>query len=142
MPYFELSERMATLFMSYCTRVYTNGNEEYPYEHCGNVEAIVDYAGFSDNEEDYYEMKFQPLHSDKPVRIYIMAIVEEGSVEIKFREKDGEIKWESGVLTESNQFFLDFDKLNMENPMIEIYTKKTGEENVRMGVWDAFFVHA
>lgn len=141
MPYFKLSEPMARRFMDY-TLIYTNGNEEYPYERSGNIGAKVDYAGFSDNEEDHYETRFEPLNCTKPTRIYIMVIVEEGSVEVKFREKDGEIKWESGMLTESNQFFLEFDELHMEQPILEINTKKTSDENVRMGVWRAFFGQA
>lgn len=139
LPYFKLSEEMGRKFWNY---MFAYTTEEFPYEKTGNIGASVNYAGFYDDEERYdIVSRFNPIETGKPIRIYIMLVIEEGSANVRLRENEGEVKWESGVVTESQQFFLEFDELHMEQPIIEIDTKKTSEENVRYGLWHAFYGH-
>lgn len=134
LPYFELTEKMKTDFFAF---PFAYECEEFP----ASVERYAIVAmGISPDEEKLFDVALGPIDTESPIRLYIMAIVEEGSVELSFQDNET-VMWESGVFTESSQFFVEFDELHMDKPILYIHAKKTGEENFKMGVWNFLYVH-
>ena len=131
LPYFELSEKMYTDFFGF---PFAYECEEFPAT--ANRWAV---GGKNWEPEKTYDIQFDPIGTDFPIRLYIMAIIDSGSAEITF-EDDGKVVWESGVFTENTQFFVEFDELHMERPVLYVHLKQDGEEQ-NFGVWDFFFLH-
>ena len=71
-----------------------------------------------------------------------MVIVESGCAELSFEDKiTGEVLWESGVLTESEQFFKEFESLHVENSVLYIHEEQLDGEPIQVGVWHALYPH-
>ncbi len=136
LPYFHITEKMETDFFLY-PEVYRS--QEFPgtTSQCGIVG-----MGPSPNEKQDYELPIGAIDMDTPLRQYVMVIVESGCVEISFEDQaTGEVIWESGLLTESAQFFKEFDGLHAEQPVLYIHEKQLNGEAFQIGVWHTLYPH-
>lgn len=136
LPYFHITEKMETDFFRYMN-VYRS--QEFP--GVTGIQGIVG-MGPSPNEEQDYELSIGTIDADTPLRQYVMVIVESGCVELSFEDKmTGEVLWESDVLTESEQFFKEFESLHVENSVLYIHEEQLDGEPIQVGVWHALFPH-
>lgn len=135
LPYFTYDGRMFQDFMWYLN---CYQDDEFPTSM--NIGAYGT-SGVTDDEAWQEYILGDRVETEYPVRMYMMVIAEEGQGTVVLKEKNGKTVWESGALTQDSQFFLEFEQLDMEEPILEFYSVKTGEKNVSIGYWFVFYMN-